>query len=64
MAFGSGIHNCLGRPLVRIEAQAALEVLLDRWPDFQADEGGKEPWYMFKNTMGRRSFKWLRIRSA
>jgi cytochrome P450 len=64
MAFGSGIHNCLGRPLVRIEAQAALEALLDRWPDFQADEGGKEPWYVFKNTMGRRNFKWLRMRSA
>ena len=73
LAFGSGIHNCLGRPLVRIEAQAALEVLLDRWPDFQADEpssasGGtdrsSEPWYVFKNTIGRRNFKWLRMRAA
>lgn len=64
MAFGSGIHNCLGRPLVRIEAQAALEVLLDRWPDFEPDTGGSEPWYVFKNTIGRRNFKWLRMRAA
>ena len=64
MAFGSGIHNCLGRPLVRIEAQAALETLLDRWPDFQADAGQSEPWYVFKNTIGRRNFKWLRMRAA
>ena len=61
MAFGSGIHNCLGRPLVRIEAVAALESLFDIWPDFRPDTAGAEPWYAFKNTVGRRNFKHLRL---
>ena len=63
MSFGSGIHNCLGRPLVRIQAQAAFEVLLERWPNVQGAPKGSDgsPWYAFKNTMGRRNFKWLRI---
>jgi cytochrome P450 len=36
-AFGYGIHYCLGAPLARMEASAALEAVLDRLPDLALD---------------------------
>jgi cytochrome P450 len=35
LAFGYGIHHCLGAPLARIEARIALGSLLARFPDLQ-----------------------------
>ncbi|MEU5339877.1 MULTISPECIES: cytochrome P450 [unclassified Streptomyces] len=32
LAFGFGVHRCLGAPLARIEASVALEGLFDRFP--------------------------------
>ena len=32
VAFGHGIHYCLGAPLARMEAEVALGTLLDRFP--------------------------------
>jgi cytochrome P450 len=32
VAFGFGVHQCLGQPLARAELQIALELLLDRLP--------------------------------
>ena len=32
MAFGAGIHFCLGHQLARIEGRCALQSLFQRWP--------------------------------
>lgn len=37
LAFGHGIHFCLGAPLARLEARVALRSLLDRCPDLALD---------------------------
>lgn len=33
IAFGGGIHYCLGAPLARLEGQIAIPALLERFPD-------------------------------
>ncbi|MDT7847417.1 cytochrome P450 family protein [Streptomyces justiciae] len=37
LAFGHGIHYCLGAPLARLEATIALRVLLARIPELELD---------------------------
>ena len=39
IAFGHGIHLCLGAELARLEAKVALEVLLERYPIIELDTG-------------------------
>ena len=38
LAFGHGIHFCLGAPLARLEARIAVRSLLERCPDLALDE--------------------------
>lgn len=37
VAFGRGIHFCLGAALARMEARIALRALLSRLPDWSVD---------------------------
>ncbi len=37
VAFGRGIHYCLGAPLARLEGKIALRVLFERFPDLRLD---------------------------
>ncbi|MET8953102.1 cytochrome P450 family protein [Streptomyces sp. NPDC004393] len=37
LAFGHGMHFCLGAPLARLEARTALRTLLERCPDLALD---------------------------
>lgn len=47
MAFGTGIHFCLGAPLARLEGQIALRILLERFDNlqFHFDYNGKQDLY-------------------
>jgi cytochrome P450 len=45
IAFGHGIHHCLGAPLARLEGQVAIGRLLSRFPDLAlAAEPGELRW--------------------
>jgi cytochrome P450 len=44
MAFGAGIHRCLGSNLARMELRVALERWLDRIPEFELVEGADVRW--------------------
>ncbi|MDX2003761.1 MAG: cytochrome P450 [Meiothermus sp.] len=49
LAFGMGLHYCIGAPLARVELQTTLRVLLDRLPDLRVAEGARLE-YMPKNV--------------
>lgn len=44
LAFGNGLHHCLGAPLARLEATLALRLLLDRFPHLAFDGDATPRW--------------------
>jgi cytochrome P450 len=45
LAFGHGIHYCLGAPLARLEGRLALNLLLDRFADIRITPGAAIPFH-------------------
>jgi cytochrome P450 len=42
LAFGHGIHFCLGAPLARMETRIALQEIVARFPNYEVDRAGIE----------------------
>lgn len=39
ITFGYGLHYCLGANLARLQGRVALDELLNRWPEWDVDDG-------------------------
>ncbi|UQA94155.1 cytochrome P450 [Streptomyces halobius] len=50
VAFGFGVHQCLGQPLARVELQIAMETLLRRLPGLRLDIAFED--VSFRHDMG------------
>ncbi|MGC5014768.1 cytochrome P450 [Streptosporangium sp. DT93] len=59
LAFGRGIHFCLGAPLARLEGRVALGMLLDRFPHLRADPDEPPRFLPSPNLTGVRSLPLL-----
>jgi cytochrome P450 len=44
IAFGIGVHRCLGAHLARLELRILLELILDRLPEFRLADPGAVEW--------------------
>ncbi|KFU82714.1 hypothetical protein SAMN04489729_6175 [Amycolatopsis lurida] len=52
LAFGRGIHFCIGAPLARLEGKTALNILLDRFPDLRTDPAAPPSFIPSPNMTG------------
>jgi cytochrome P450 len=43
MAFGLGLHRCMGADVVRLEFRIMFEEILSRMPNFRVEEAGLRP---------------------
>jgi hypothetical protein len=55
VAFGLGIHHCLGAPLARLEATIALNELLDRYPTVRRGAAPAERQAIAQVSLGYRA---------
>jgi cytochrome P450 len=60
LAFGHGIHYCLGAPLARLEGRIALGRLIDRFPGLALDPTAPAPAY--RNSILMRGLASLPVR--
>ncbi|WP_199550053.1 cytochrome P450 [Streptomyces sp. N35] len=62
LAFGYGVHACLGAALARMETRIALEELLKRYPDYEID-GSRAVRKVHSNVRGLSSLPLLTTRT-
>ncbi|GAA2757725.1 cytochrome P450 [Actinopolymorpha rutila] len=59
LAFGRGIHFCIGAPLARLEGRVALNILLDRFPHLRTDPDEPPTFLPSPNLTGVRALPLL-----
>ena len=55
LAFGKGVHRCIGESLALLEAETALSLLLDRYPELALAPGWEPEWSHLTNLRCLRS---------
>jgi cytochrome P450 len=59
VAFGRGVHFCIGAPLARLEGRVALNILLDRFPELRTDPANPPEFIPSPMTTGVRKLPLL-----